>query len=167
MRKEVLLCLILAFAGRSAVAQQSGPKRHVNTTLALSAPAFFAVSVADLDSSSAWYQRAFGLEVVREVESRDGKIRSLLLHADPLTVELIKHVEPVLVKDVLPPEANTLQMQGLAKAGIFVEDAKVAQQQLAQIGVAEDARLVDDPVLGYKTFFFRDLDGNRIQIFER
>jgi catechol 2,3-dioxygenase-like lactoylglutathione lyase family enzyme len=131
----------------------------------LAGPAFFAVSVAELDSSVAWYTRVLGVEPVRFVEGRGGRSRAVVMRRGELVVELISYDGSVGPADIETPTAHRYALQGLVKTGIYVSDAAVWYDHLQTAGVEVDPQVGVDEALEVKTFVFRDRDGNRIQVF--
>lgn len=133
---------------------------------AVASPSFFAVSVADLAASVAWYRRTLGLETVRSVEGRAGRSRAVVMRRGELVVELV-HFEGSRAPRADPEVEHPFQIEGLVKAGVFVADAGQWHAYLLEAGVEADANVVTDEALGVRTFVFRDPDGNRVQVFER
>ncbi|MGD8329536.1 MAG: VOC family protein [Acidobacteriota bacterium] len=132
----------------------------------VASPSFFGVSVGDLDAAVSWYRRVLGLETVRSVESRDGRGRAVVMRRGELMVELV-HFEGSLSPRADPEVQHPFQIEGLAKAGMFVADAGEWHTYLLGAHVDTDAQVVTDENLAVRTFVFRDLDDNRIQVFER
>lgn len=143
-----------------------GPTQAPQEAPTVASPSFFAVSVADLAASEAWYRRTLGLETVRSVESRDGRGRALVMRRGELVVELV-HFEGSRAPRADPAVEHPFQIEGLVKAGVFVADAGQWHTYLLEAGVEADAEVVIDGALGVRTFVFRDPDGNRVQVFER
>ncbi len=148
------------------VAAQSDTLQPISVPWEVATPAFFAMSVADLDASTEWYRRVLGLVPVRDVASRDGRSQARVLRRSNLVVELIAFGGSVDVADVLGPRAHRFMVQGPVKVGLWVLDAGAVRDWLARYAVDTDARVGLDETLDARTFVFRDLDGNRIQVFE-
>lgn len=148
------------------VAAQSDTLPRTPVPWEVAAPTFFAVSVADLDASSDWYGQVLGVTPVRDVASRDGRSRARLLRRDGLVVELIDYTGSVGVSDVLGTGAHRFRMQGPVKLGLYVLDIDGVRNWLQRNAVDMDIRVSVDQILRARTFVFRDLDGNRIQVFE-
>jgi hypothetical protein len=53
-------------------------------------PQYFAVLVADADSSAAWYRAAFGLRELDRSKAQDGSWQIVNLRNDRLFVEIIR-----------------------------------------------------------------------------
>ena len=56
---------------------------------------------------------------------------------------------------------------GFFKAGFFVDDIEAAFAWLRGRGVDTDDAIFTDDALGARSFVFRDIYGNRLQVFER
>ena len=145
----------------SAAAQLGGPP------ITVSEPAFFAVSVSDLEASTVWYARVFGTETVREVTSRDGRGRARVTVAGDLIVELIAYEGSIGAEDALPEGQHRFALRGLVKTGLFVTDADAAHATLSVGDIDIDDSVAVDNRIDTKTFVMRDPDGNRLQVFER
>ena len=107
------------------------------------APAFFAVSVADLDAATSWYERVLGVTTVRAVQSRDGRMSAVVMRHGPLTVELIAHASSIGRRETLAPDAHDFALRGAVKVGIYVADARQAPDH-DQIERLLGQRLVQD-----------------------
>ena len=127
-------------------------------------PAFVALSVSDLDASVEWYGRALGLEVVRALDLPDASVRVRLLRRDDVIVELIEHADPI-GPDPSHAGEPPFRFLGLTKGGVFVGDIEASHEWLLSQGVAADPQIGYDEGIGFRTFIFRDPDGNILQAF--
>ncbi len=121
-------------------------------------PTFIAVRVRDIDSAASWYQTVLGLQQVKRMEVEGGAYSIRLLSANGLTVELIAE------QGLEPPTRRQL---GLFKVGVFVTDIQGFHRRLHELGVEQDTQVFVDEALRVRSFVFRDLEGNRIQAFQR
>ncbi len=119
---------------------------------------FFAVQVSDDVAAAHWYRRAFGLKELRHIEAEDGRYSIRILSRAGLTVEVIR-----LRSASQAPHPRT----GLFKAGFYVDDIDAAHAWLAQLGVDVDERIFDDETVKARSFVLRDLEENRLQIFQK
>lgn len=124
----------------------------------LAGPAFMAIRVADADRAARWYATTLGLEEVNRVDAEDERYRIRILSGHGLGVELIQErgAEP----------ASTVGL-GHFKAGMYVVDLDAFHRFLRGIGVDVDPEIFVDTALAARSFVFRDLEGNRIQAFQR
>lgn len=145
----------------SAAAQLGGP------LITVSEPAFFAMSVSDLEASTAWYARVFGTETVGDVTSRDGRGRARVMVAGNLVIELIAYEGSIGADDVLPVGQHRFALRGIVKTGLFVSDAASAHSLLTANGLDVDDSVGMDERIDARTFVLRDPDDNRLQVFQR
>ncbi len=82
---------------------------------------FFAVSVADLETSAAWYVDKLGLTEAMQLPPANGAT-VILLKGAGLTVELIHQDKGVSVGDVAPSLTDRTLLRGIVKAGVIVDD---------------------------------------------
>lgn len=158
MCAALVACVLLVSPGDELRAQEAG--------WSVASPAFVAVSVMDFETSTEWYSTLFDLEVVREIEARDGSASVRILRGGDVVIELIAHSEPIGIAPEHADEA-AFRFAGLFKTGVFVEGIEAMHADLLSRGTQVDARIGVDEVLGMRTFVFRDPDGNRLQAFER
>jgi len=125
--------------------------------LTLAGPSFIAVRVADVDAAAAWYREVLGVHEINRIDDVNGGYSIRILSGGGLSVELIEE------SGVEPPAEPHL---GLFKAGLYVLDLDALHAHLIERGVDADARSFTDEALRARSFLFRDLEGNRIQVFE-
>ncbi|MCH7565174.1 MAG: VOC family protein [Gemmatimonadetes bacterium] len=118
---------------------------------------FVAIQTPDVAAAAAWYETVFGLPEVNRIDTPDGLYSIRILSREGLTVELIQ------TRGALSPSDRHL---GLFKAGIYVDDIDAAHQWLIEHRVDSDDSVFIDEALQARSFVFRDLDGNRLQVFE-
>jgi catechol 2,3-dioxygenase-like lactoylglutathione lyase family enzyme len=157
---RLLATLLLA---TSTLAQQSGPPLAFNEPLG----SFFALSVKDLNASSAWYQQKLGFKVVKQGGvSPDGKSSAMILDRDGFVLELVHHKQAVngntLRKDYKP-----YLVYGIFKVGLIVDDADHTAQRLRANGVPIANDPFTDEALHMRSFIIRDNEGNYIQFFSK
>jgi len=121
-------------------------------------PNFVAIQTRDVDAASGWYQTIFGLAEVNRIEAEELRYTIVVLSGENLSVELIQH------RGVEPPPVRHL---GLFKVGFYVGDIDAAHHWLRERGVDADANVFFDEALQAHSFVFRDLEGNRLQLFQR
>ena len=149
--------LLLAFCAL-ACAAEAKPSEAFKTT-----GGFFAVSVAEMASSVAWYQNALGLDVV--MEQRQGGIAVTVLSGGGLTVELLQ-IDGARPLSVAAPGVTEPQMiHGVWKAGFFVKDFDRTVEELRARGV--QIAFGPFPANGSQkaNVIIRDNAGNLLQVF--
>ena len=122
---------------------------------------FFAVSVADMESSVRWYRDTFALEILMQVPKQNG-VAVTVLEGGGMIVELIQD------DAARPPGyygiADTRFLQGLFKAGLLVKDFDRTVEQLRAKGVT--IAFGPFPANGNQkaNVVIRDNSGNLLQI---
>ena len=95
---------------------------------------FFAVSVADLDASVAWYQRAFDLRVAMRPPKMNGAAVALL-QGQGISIELIASDSAMPLSALAPKSTSATGVYGFAKAGFLVDDFAATMDLLRSRGV--------------------------------
>jgi catechol 2,3-dioxygenase-like lactoylglutathione lyase family enzyme len=83
--------------------------------------AFFALSVADLYASAAWYSEKLGLKTIMR-EPKQGKAGVVVLEGGGLIVELIQHDDAAPLSKAAPSVKESFLVHGVFKAGVVVTD---------------------------------------------
>lgn len=126
---------------------------------------FFALSVPDVRRSASWYQRAFGVSVLHEIDTGDGAAHILILGTDALLIEVMQ------LRDAKSPGEKTIQdrhlTHGIVKVGLYVTDLDGAVAHLRAMGAKFDTQIVEDRKLDVRFVLVRDPDGNVVQLFSR
>lgn len=127
---------------------------------------FFALSVADMKASAAWYVEKLGLTVVME-EPAAGHSGVTVLEGGGLIVELIQDPEAVPLAKAAPGIKDRMRVHGLVKAGVIVTN-------FTETLAALEERHVDIAYGPYPAqsnqranVIVRDNAGNLIQVFGR
>ncbi|MEZ5464624.1 MAG: VOC family protein [Lysobacteraceae bacterium] len=153
-----LLVFAGLFAGLFATPSMAGEARHTPS------PTFFALSVADLDASVAWYAKMLDLKA-NPVHDADG-VRITLMTGERLVVELIEHKEAQGAGDDEDTTRRYLR-HGLFKVGYYVDDLDAEVERLGEHGARFRGRVVTDELLRARTILVLDPEGNIVQLFER
>ena len=82
---------------------------------------FFALSVADMKASAAWYVEKLGLAVVME-EAATGHPGVTVLEGGGLIVELIQDPDAMPPAKAAPNVRDRMLVHGLVKAGVIVDN---------------------------------------------
>ena len=146
----------------SAFAQQSGPPPAFNEP----SGSFFALSVKDLNASSAWYRQKLGFREVHQSAAPDGKSRAILLERDGALLELIHHKQAV-PGVALRKNYRAYLVHGIFKVGFIVQDADHTMQRLKANGVQIANGPFTDDALHMRSFIIRDNEGKYIQFFSK
>lgn len=127
--------------------------------------AFFALSVADVDSSAEWYSEKLGLEVVMEVPEGNGQPGVVVLEGGGLIVELIEHAQARSLSSLEPAMNEAQLVHGIFKVGIVVEDFEETMARLRERGVEIAYGPFSEREDQRANVLIRDNAGNLIQIF--
>jgi catechol 2,3-dioxygenase-like lactoylglutathione lyase family enzyme len=129
--------------------------------------AFFALSVADLESSARWYSEKFGLKVVMQApKTKTVRSAVVVLAGGGLLVELIQTDEAMpLSKAASGIKAHQL-IYGITKSGLIVDnfDETLALLRARNVPILIGPFPAHDST-GLKNFIIKDNDENLIQFF--
>jgi catechol 2,3-dioxygenase-like lactoylglutathione lyase family enzyme len=153
MRKAILTAPAVIFIASLASAGVAADSRNGPWVTDIQPPQFFAVLVADVDISVAWYSAVFGLDQVGGSEAEDGAWRIENLQNKDLHVEIIRD-------DRALPANRPL---GFRKVGFRVPAVKKIADSVEQ-ATGERPRVVDDTRFGMQILQLKDPDGNVIQL---
>src|SRR5688572_29123502 len=128
------------------------------TALKMSGKQFFAISVSNADSSSAWYERVFQLELLKEFKTPDGKVK--IIGNDNLLVEIIETVRSVDKTACNVGRNEPYRIRGFFKIGFYVSDIKGAEQYLKKKNVIIKHGIFEDADAGIRSLIIEDNSGN-------
>lgn len=127
---------------------------------------FFAVSVADLRASTAWYTDKLGFHSAMLIPPANG-VSVVLLDGDGLTVELIHQDDGVSLDKIDPTIKDRTLLHGIVKAGVIVDDldATVAWLRARNVPIAFGPfpATLEQPA----NLIIADNEGNLIQFIAR
>jgi catechol 2,3-dioxygenase-like lactoylglutathione lyase family enzyme len=155
-----MTCLVLL------TTNPAGAQKQSRTPFKPVEGAFFALSVADIAASAAWYAEKLGLDVVLELPSQGGTAVTVL-EGGGLIVELIQHAGAQPLHIAAPGVRDAQFIHGYYKAGFVVKDFDDVVTELQARGV----QIAFGPFPATETqranVIVRDNSGNLIQIFGR
>ena len=124
-----------------------------------------AISVANLDRSSAWYRQVLGVVERHGSAVSAAGLRIAFFDAGGFAIELVERARSVSRVHALPDPNDDASLQGIGKLGVEVSDfdGTLARCARANIPIVVALRRGRD---GRRWFMVRDPDGNAIQIFE-
>lgn len=127
----------------------------------------FALIVADLDATVAWYTRHLGFRVERRVESAEAGVRVAFLDRDGFTLELISKRDSVSVKALEKSATPPRPVRGYLKLGFLVRDLSRWTQRFEAAGIPLKVPVTGDKPTGTRYFLVEDNEGNCLQFFEK
>lgn len=156
------LALIAVACASSGAPSTTGATSTQSTV----APFFFALSVTDVEASSAWYEKTLGFRVARTAEVAERGIRIRLLTIDGGVLELVETPQARPFGDVAPIAAQRASIHGIFKIGFRVADLDATISMLEQRGVALRGKAFTEPDGTMRSAQIEDPDGNIVQLFE-
>jgi len=127
-------CLLVWLTLLPLVREQAPRSTTPEPSAIAASGAFFALSVADIESSTRWYSEKLGLKVVMQVPKRD-QAAVTVLEGGGLIVELIQHDDAVALAKAAPAIKGNLFVHGMFKAGVIVDDFEKTLAMLRARGV--------------------------------
>jgi catechol 2,3-dioxygenase-like lactoylglutathione lyase family enzyme len=122
------------------------------------------VSVSDLDAALAWYRDVLGFHCRVQAPFPDLRARAAFVETEDFRFELVQTEGATKVERPGPPWHTGVQ--GLTNLALYVEDLDDVLDRLS----GWDVKLAMDPVnvdlLGIRSCFVRDPDGNLIELIE-
>src|SRR5688572_6405364 len=113
---------------------------------------FFALSVSNADSVSAWYENIFQLKLLKEVRMPDGSGRVRIIGDENLMIEIVQHKGSKSLVDCNIDRTQSYRMKGIFKIGLYVHDLENAQRYLQQKGVIIKHGIFEDTDTRTKSF---------------
>jgi len=113
--KLIALVLLVSVTGLARNSAQGSEPPFTTTG------AFFAVSVADIETSSKWYQEKLGLKVILQPPGTS-EAKAVVLQGGGLTVELMQHSRARPLRTAAPGANANYEVHGIFKAGVVVEN---------------------------------------------
>ena len=119
----------------------------------IGAPQYFAVLVAEVDRSVAWYRTVFGLQEIGGSKAEDGSWQIENLSNEQLLVEIIRDDRAQEVE----------RARGFRKVGFQVPDVRAVADRVAR-ATDERPRISEFAEYGIRLIQIQDPDGNTIQL---
>lgn len=135
--------------------------------IGLSGNQFFALSVSNADSVSAWYENVFQLKLLKEIRPADGSVHVRIIGNENLILEIIQHKGSKSLTDCDIDRTQAYRMNGIFKIGLYVNDVQKAQNYLQQKKVAIKNSIFEDADTRTKSFVITDAKLNLIQIIQQ
>jgi catechol 2,3-dioxygenase-like lactoylglutathione lyase family enzyme len=157
MRNKILLNLLMLVIVFAAEAQHVSSFKYE--------PYFSAVIVANVDSSTAWYQSVFDLKIKNRINDKERGFRIMILESSTFFLELIENKTWPDQKKLLADKPEGTRIQGYFKIGFKAPDIDACLKRLAELKIKPD-RIYTDSETKKRNFLINDPDGNLVQFFE-
>ncbi|HEX6891847.1 MAG TPA: VOC family protein, partial [Chryseolinea sp.] len=96
---------------------------------------FLAITVSNADSTSLWYEKVFGLKLLKEMKAADGSAHVRIEGNEFLVVEILQLKESRDIIDCNLKKEQAHLLQGFFKVGFFVSDVEKAEQYFRSKGI--------------------------------
>jgi hypothetical protein len=127
---------------------------------------FIALSVANTDSTSKWYEDVFQLTLMKEVRTPDNRIHTRIIGNGQLVVEIIQTRNSKSLEDLKLNKGQPFNVQGPFKYGFYVRNLTQAQTYLHEKKVVIKHEIFEDQDTHSKSLIFQDINGNLIQLLQ-
>ena len=158
MKINFILLLLSLMIGGDTFSQSNG------TTYLKATGAFFALSVKDVEASSAWYSEKLGLKLTTNLP-KQGKTSVAILEGGSLIVELIQNDDALPLNAVAPSVTDNILVHGIFKAGVIVDDLDKLVAVFKQRGVEIAFGPFPSRPDQRSNVIIKDNSGNLIQFF--
>ena len=119
----------------------------------------------NVDSSTAWYQSVFGLNMKNSIDDTQNGFRVAIIESSRFLLELIENKTWPTQKEVLAAKPEGTRIQGFFKIGFKVPDMDACLKRLAALKIFPP-RIYTDSETKKRNFLINDPDGNLVQFFE-
>lgn len=126
----------------------------------------YAISVADLERSIAWYAEMLGFEFERRFSPGTGTDIAHLIDANGVRIELLRRFESTVGPDLEVDAFDAILVQGAKHVGFLVDDIYEVWEKLSSNGAERLSPPTDVPPAGVRNCWFRDPDGTQIEFNE-
>jgi catechol 2,3-dioxygenase-like lactoylglutathione lyase family enzyme len=143
-----------------------GQHRRSTTPPVAARPFFTALSVRDIDTSTAWYGKVFGYAVTRAIDLPERGLRIRLLRNETAFLELVEDGSSVAARERIPEVERIAQLRGVFKSGAQVDDLDATVARLEHLGVPLRGKIVTESDSTLRSAQIEDPDGNIWQLFQ-
>ena len=113
-----------------------------------------------------WYQRLFGMEIVKEFSFPDGVTTGVLMHRGEFIIEIFYRPE-LLLPSGDTHEPSPAQRVGVMKVGVFTDANLLDLQQCLKEQGLNAGRIFSDEKLGIDLLQVTDPEQNTLEIISR
>ena len=158
-RKRGVFVIVFPLLAAGLRAQTAGPGMIGKT--------FFAVNVSNADSTSRWYEEAFGLKLLKEIKTADGSAHVRIEGNDFLMVEILQAKDSRSLDECNLQRQQSHLLRGYFKVGIFVSDVRKAEEYFKIKGIAIRHPVFQDKETSTSSFILEDPNGNMLQFLQQ
>jgi hypothetical protein len=159
--RKIFLVIALFSLTMFNLAAQEKPK----TSVVKPTGAFFALSVANVDELSKWYQEKLGFKVLISGEAPNKIAKFAILQTDGALIELIQHRDAKPMSVAAPSIKESHLMHGIFKIGMLVDDLDAVYQSIKERKVTIAYEIMPAKDVPMRSFIIRDGEGNLVQFF--
>ncbi len=157
-RAMAVACAVVLNPFMAATADQGGPPRGLR-------PYLVAISVANLDESIAWYEKALGLRTADKKSFPEQGLKVAFLESEGFRLELVElkgSVSPASCTDVTNPAA----LRGFGKYAFRVDDLAELAGRFRAMGISILHDFRSAPEARARSIIIKDNEGNWLQFFQ-
>jgi len=131
-------------------------------------PYRIAITVQNVDRSSAWYAEVFDMELYKEMFFPEyDSLKINFLRTEAFELELAEKATSFTIEKYVPDyNINNHPLVGFAKIAFKVNNVDELYDKLKSKSVSMVYDLIEDKVFNSKYFIIEDLDGNLLQFIE-
>jgi glyoxylase I family protein len=127
----------------------------------------FAISVADLETTVAWYSETLGFREEFRYEIAEAGLKAVFLGLGDLRLEIFEKSESRAASEEERSFGSYLAVQGLKHVALAVDDLGAVRAELEQAGVEFVSEIREVPNSGGERFcFLSDPDGVLIELYQ-
>jgi catechol 2,3-dioxygenase-like lactoylglutathione lyase family enzyme len=129
-----------------------------------------AISVRDIDSTTNWYHKYLGFNLIDKKDFPENKIGITLLENNGIRLELVRHKQSIAADSLIPRLDNPALLQGYGKIAYEVADIDQTVRTMKAEGVKFVYDLRDSATgifAGYRSCIVLDNNCNWAQLFQR
>jgi len=153
----ILLLGVAAARGQTTAAAAPAPPRTVG--------AFFALSVADVEATSAWYRDKLGFRIASHGEAPNKIAKFAILEKEGSIIEMVQHREAKPRAAAAPGVKESHLIHGIFKVGFHVTDLDAVYRRVKEQGIPIAYDLMPVKEIDLRSFIIRDREDNLIQFF--